>query len=236
MCSPVSKFRRLPAALIFLAGVAAAQGLQPLAEIENAARTEAQKQLPALGAQQRLQVGPVDARLHLPQCAEALRTSIGPGTVMRDRTLVQIRCDSLPTWRIFVPARIVGTRTAVVLARPVVAGQTLKTQDLASIEGDAAQFPLGYFDDPAAVTGMTVRRAAAAGVVLSNQLLMAADTIVRGQEVTLLASLDGLNVRMTGRALSGGMINQRVKVRNNSSGRIVEGIARSQQLVEINSR
>jgi flagella basal body P-ring formation protein FlgA len=38
---------------------------------------------------------------------------------------------------------------------------------------------------------------------------------------------------MPGRALSDGLINQRIKVENLSSGKIVEGIARSQQVVEI---
>jgi flagella basal body P-ring formation protein FlgA len=38
---------------------------------------------------------------------------------------------------------------------------------------------------------------------------------------------------MQGRALSDGLINQRVKVENLSSGKVVEGIARSQQVVEI---
>ena len=38
---------------------------------------------------------------------------------------------------------------------------------------------------------------------------------------------------MAGRALSDALINQRVKVQNLSSGKIVEGIARSEQTVEI---
>lgn len=236
MVCHASKFRHLAAGLLATSGMAGAHELQPLAQIESAVRAEAQRQLPAPGPQQRLIVGPLDTRLRLPQCTEALRSKIGPGSVMRDRTLVEISCESAPTWRIFVPARIAGVRTAVALARPVVAGQTLKATDLTTIEGDAAQFPLGYFEDTAAVTGMTVRRAAARGVVLSNQLLLASDTILRGQEVTLLSNLDGINVRMVGRAMSDGMVNQRIKVRNVSSGRVVEGIARSQQTVEINSR
>jgi flagella basal body P-ring formation protein FlgA len=42
-----------------------------------------------------------------------------------------------------------------------------------------------------------------------------------------------MSVRMAGRALADGLINQRVKVQNLSSGKIVEGIARSEQTVEI---
>jgi flagella basal body P-ring formation protein FlgA len=42
-----------------------------------------------------------------------------------------------------------------------------------------------------------------------------------------------MSVRMAGRALSDGFVNQRVKVENLSSGKTVEGIARSEQIVEI---
>ena len=55
----------------------------------------------------------------------------------------------------------------------------------------------------------------------------------RGQSVTLVADVGGMSVRMAGKVLSDGMVNQRVRVQNLSSGRIVEGIARSEQVVEI---
>ena len=62
---------------------------------------------------------------------------------------------------------------------------------------------------------------------------MAAKAVQRGQSVTLVADAGGMSVRMAGRALADGLINQRVKVQNLSSGKIVEGIARSEQTVEI---
>jgi flagella basal body P-ring formation protein FlgA len=51
--------------------------------------------------------------------------------------------------------------------------------------------------------------------------------------VTLLAQVDGMSVRMAGRALSDALVNQRIKVENLSSGKVVEGIARSSEIVEI---
>jgi flagellar basal body P-ring formation protein FlgA len=51
--------------------------------------------------------------------------------------------------------------------------------------------------------------------------------------VTLIADAGGISVRMAGRVLSDGLMNQRVRVQNLSSGKIVEGIARSEQIVEI---
>ncbi len=51
--------------------------------------------------------------------------------------------------------------------------------------------------------------------------------------VTWIADAGGISVRMAGRALTDGLVNQRVKVVNLSSGKVVEGIARSAQVVEI---
>jgi flagellar basal body P-ring formation protein FlgA len=49
----------------------------------------------------------------------------------------------------------------------------------------------------------------------------------------LIADAGGMSVRMSGRALMDGLINQRIRVENLSSGKVVEGIARSEQVVEI---
>jgi flagella basal body P-ring formation protein FlgA len=48
-----------------------------------------------------------------------------------------------------------------------------------------------------------------------------------------VADAGGVSVRMPGRVLTDGLVNQRVRVENLSSGKIVEGIARSEQVVEI---
>jgi len=236
MHTTTSKFRRFACFGLLLAASAMAQEFQAPEQIEAAARVEAQQRLPALAANQRLLSGPVDERLRLAPCAQALRARIPAGAQLRDRVMVEVQCTAAPGWRTYVPVRIAGTHKAVVLRRSVVIGETLKPEDLTSIDADPAQLPLGYFDDPGAVTGLTTSRSLAAGAVLSNQSLKLPNAIFRGQAVTLLASGDGLNVRTAGRAMSDGYVNQRIKVQNSSSGKVVEGIARSDHLVEINSQ
>jgi len=63
--------------------------------------------------------------------------------------------------------------------------------------------------------------------------LLGAQAVKRGQSVTLIADAGGITVRMAGRALNDGLVNERIKVQNLSSGKTVEGIARSAQVVEI---
>jgi flagella basal body P-ring formation protein FlgA len=81
--------------------------------------------------------------------------------------------------------------------------------------------------------GLTAARPISGGAILTNQELVASKAVVRGQSVTLVANAGGMLVRMAGRAMNDGLVNQRVKVQNLSSGKVVEGIARSEQVVEI---
>jgi len=233
MPTPASKFRRWGLLTLAFSALCPANGFESLDRLESAARGFAQQQLAVPGNRQRLQVGPLDGRLRLPRCGAALSARRGPGATLQDRTLVEVSCAA-PAWRTFVPVRLVGLASAVALARPKMAGDRLALADLKLIEGDAAQFPLGYFTDPEALVGTTLKRALGGGVILSNQLLQSADGIVRGQAVTLVAEADGVAVRMNGRALSDGAVNQRIKVRNESSGKVLEGIARSARLVQVN--
>jgi len=109
----------------------------------------------------------------------------------------------------------------------------LTDKDLRSEQRDVSELPPGYLDDPTVAVGLTASRPISSGAVITNQYLLAAKAVQRGQTVTLVADAGGMSVRMAGRALSDGLVNQRVKVENLSSGKIVEGIARSEQIVEI---
>jgi flagellar basal body P-ring formation protein FlgA len=233
-----SKFRRIAA--LVLAGAAVniraadlPEAYEPAQHIEALARAQAERHLPSLGPHQHLQVGPLDGRLRLAVCGGEPTTRIGPGIKLADRVLVEITCDLGASWRTFVPVRIIGTASAVVSARVIPAGRTVEAQDLKLIDADQSQLPLGYFGDAALAVGLTATRAIGSGMVLSAPQFTSARSIVRGQEVTLVASTGGIDIRMAGHALSDGYVNQRVKVRNTSSGKIVEGVARSDRVVEV---
>jgi flagella basal body P-ring formation protein FlgA len=171
--------------------------------------------------------------LRLPRCESGVKPVIAPGVREHNRVLIELRCDGANAWHIYVPVRLVGTSTVAVAAHAIVVGSVLTEKDVAAEQHDLTALPLGYFDDPGLVVGLTAARAIAGGSVLTNQELLGAKAVLRGQTVTLIANGGGMSVRTAGRALSDGFINQRVRVENLSSGRIVEGIARSEQVVEI---
>jgi flagella basal body P-ring formation protein FlgA len=210
--------------------------LQDLSKLEALARSQATLQLPPLTEHQRFQVGPIDPRMRLDRCTLPVTPTVPPGQHMRDRIMVELRCPGTSPWHIYVPVRIVGTSTVTIAARAIVAGSVLTAKDVRTEQRDVSGLPPGYLDDPTVAIGLTASRPISSGAVITNQFLVAAKAVLRGQEVTLVADVGSMSVRMAGRALSDGLMNQRVKVENLSSGKIVEGVARSEQVVEIISQ
>lgn len=213
-------------------GEPAAAALEPASTLEAIARDQAVLRLPPLTPRQRLVVGPLDPHLELTRCSAPVEPVVGPGGHPRDRITVELRCAA-PRWHLYVPVRVVGTSPALIAAHALVAGTVLSESDFRVEQRDVQELPPGYMDEGSAAVGLTASRPIASGAVITNQMLLGTKVVQRGQTVTLVADAGGLSVRMTGRALSDGLVNQRVRVQNLSSGKIVEGIARSDQVVEI---
>jgi len=215
------------------ANAAAAAELQEIPELENVARATALKELPPLTNHERLAVGPISPGMQLRHCGVPLQPVVGAGQHMKDRVTVELRCNSPAAWHIYVPVRVIGTSTVAVAAHAIVLGSVLTANDVRVEQRDVSELPPGFLDDPANAVGLTAARPISGGAFITNQQLMGARAVQRGQSVTLLADAGGIQVRMAGRVLSDGLVNQRVKVQNLSSGKVVEGIARSEQVVEI---
>lgn len=234
-------------AAVALTGPAPAQGItastptaapkfEDVAQLEALAKAEAARQFPPLTARQRFLVGPIQPNLQLERCTQPVRAVLASPRHMQDRAMIELRCQDAKPWHLYVQARIIGTSSVVVAAHAIVVGSVLTAKDLRVEQHDISELPPGYLDDPAIAVGLTASRPISGGAFLTNQQLVAAKAVQRGQSVTLVADAGGMSVRMAGKALSDGLINQRVRVQNLSSGKIVEGIARSEQVVEIISQ
>jgi flagella basal body P-ring formation protein FlgA len=206
---------------------------QDPAPLEALAKSQAALQFPKLTERQRFLVGPIEGHLQFEKCTKPIRPVVASPQHMKDRVMIELRCPDPKPWHLYVQVRIVGTSPVAVATHAIVQGTVIKASDLKVEEHDLSELPLGFLDDPAVAVGLTAGRPIAGGAYLTNQQLVAPKAVQRGQSVTLLADAGGISVRMAGRALSDGLINQRVRVQNLSSGKIVEGIARSQEVVEI---
>jgi flagella basal body P-ring formation protein FlgA len=225
--------RLLAGALLALAaGLVQAGAVHPIADIEAAAAGEALRVAGAGSGGVKVGELRVDRRLRVPVCPAPLSARTQAGSRAGGRLTVEVGCDA-PRWRVFVPVALSANRPVVVAAGPLAVNRTLAAGDLVLAERDVHRLPGGYFTRPEEAYGMTLTRALGAGEALGPRVVRAGSLVRRGQEVILLAQAAGVAVRMKGEALASGGLNQRIRVRNLSSGREVEGVVRSPDLVEV---
>ncbi|NEX21077.1 flagellar basal body P-ring formation protein FlgA [Thiorhodococcus mannitoliphagus] len=212
------------AGLILSSAMAHAGETEPLERILESARSFlAQRLSDDPSTETRIELGQLDSRLKLRRCAHIPTAQLAPGGRTDGNTTVNVRCSEPVGWSIFVPVRIERHAEVVVTARALARKQLIKGQDVRLERKETSGLTSGYFSDPAAVIGQETKRRLVPGQVLTASHVAPPQLVERGQEVILYAVRPGLTVRMKGEALEDGAEGQRIRVRNRSSKRVVEG-------------
>src|SRR5260370_997889 len=104
--------------------VAVADDLQDISQLEALAQSERAAQLPPLTDRQRFLVGPIQPHLKLERCNQPVG-AVASAHHMRDRIMIELRCQNAKPWHLYVQVRVIGTSSAVVAAHAIVAGSVL---------------------------------------------------------------------------------------------------------------
>nr|WP_239056961.1 flagellar basal body P-ring formation chaperone FlgA [Wenzhouxiangella limi] len=216
------------ALVLLLIGPLAAgqQATQSLDSIREAAESFVLAQLEAKGPGVVAEAGRLDRRLRLSACEQPLEAFNAAGSRLGGNTSVGIRCTGQRPWKIYVPVKVSREVEVAVLARSLPRGAALDSKAVRMQRLDTSTLGFGYYEDLERVTGQTLRRAAAAGTVITPALVAVPPTIRKDEQVTLLAERAGIAIRAPGRALKDAQIGDIIQVRNLSSETVVEGVVR----------
>ncbi len=207
--------------------IASAQTTEPLQRIQSVAQAAAAAQLPPSA---QVSANGLDPRLRLAECEESPQAD--PPSIRGAQATVAVRC-AVPAWTVYVGVRISDPRPVIVLSRSAARGDVLDASMMELQERDVAQMPFGYLDTLRAGLGQQLRRSVPAGTALSPNDVEGERLVHRGDIVTVLGRAGGLEVRTSGKAMNDGAEGDRVRVQNDSSKRIVEGVVSARGVVEI---
>jgi len=168
------------------------------------------------------EAGQLDPRLRLPACSAAPQGFLPAGATVAARTTVGVRCVS-PTWSVYVPVTVASELPVLVLKVAMAKNAQPGPADVDVQKRRVPGFPTTYISAVSDLGGRHLKNAAGPGTVLSTDLLEQDILVKRGQRVTLLAAVGGIEVRAQGEAVSDATATGRVKVQNLGSHRIVEG-------------
>ncbi len=175
----------------------------------------------------------LDPRLQLPRCSNGLEAFVRSGTELSGQIIVGVRCTGLKPWKVYVPVHVAVMQDVLVTRHHMPRGQRLERQDVELAARDVSGLVGGYLSQFSDILGYRLKRSVSKGVLIIPAFIQADVMINRGQSVTLVVSNATIDVRMQGKALMDGRANQRIKVKNIRSGKIVEGFVRSAEQVEV---
>jgi flagella basal body P-ring formation protein FlgA len=212
--------------------------IQPLDQIEKAVSTFVLEEQ-ASQDNVSVEVRPLDKRLRLSRCEGGLQTQWSAGSRTLGRVTVQVSCAEPISWRVHVQATVLLEGYVWTLERGAQRGDVLSKSILAKRKimlgaNNAALTALGNpIVDVEPWLGYTFSQRISAGKVLTDRMLKRANLVTKGEKVLIRHQATGLQLQTFGTALKSAASDQRIQVRNNSSGKIIEVVVVARGLVEV---
>jgi flagella basal body P-ring formation protein FlgA len=178
-----------------------------------------------------IDLGPVMGARYMRACTTPLAVTIS-GTEPYEQAAAH--CHA-PSWTLYVSVTIDAHMAVVVAARPISAGQTLETGDLA-LRDEPITLYAGrdvFYHPEDAVGGMAVM-SLPLGTILTESTVQQPIVVQAGQSITVSAESGGVDISITGTAEQSGRIGETIIVTNPSSGkRFPAVVTRSGALVQL---
>ena len=181
-----------------------------------------------------IHVGRLDPRLRLPACEAEMETFLPQGSRTLGNSTVGVRCNSVKPWTLYVPVKVAIFQVVLITTRPLARGEIVSAADLRLERQNLDTLRAGYLTDPTQAIGKLAKRSLTAGTALSASNLAPQRVIKRGEKVTLLMDIPGIQVRATAKALGDGTVGETISVRNTSSRKVVQATVVSPGIVRIN--
>lgn len=176
--------------------------------------------------------GHLDARLRLPACAGELTPFLSPGAIVRARTTVGVRCVA-PAWSVYLPVSVESEALVLVARRSLQRGEVPVATDFDLTRRRVPGLATAFVTKPDALDGRRLRRTIAAGEPLAASLLESLPLVRRGQSVTAFTRATGIEVRSVAEAMANAAAGERLRMRNPSTGRLLDGTVQPDGTVEI---
>jgi flagella basal body P-ring formation protein FlgA len=157
---------------------------------------------------------------------------IGPASIIPGSASVILRFRDNGGREHSVPVRLTWHQPALTLKRSMRRGEIIQAEDIGE-RSIKVMAPNVYASSPDEVIGKSLRRSQQQGEIVLLSLVASAPTIQRGKIITLFIDVGGMMIESRGEAQQSGSIGDTINVRNLSSKKIVSGIIRAPERVEV---
>ncbi len=204
---------------------------QSLSALTAAAKHWLGATLPRVGKSRTITVQSPDAQLRFPKCPH-LSFSLPGGQVTGGRVSVLARCTD-PQWQLYLIAQVNSLVPVLVASHALEAGANLAKSDVLRVLRPVQDLPPGAVRSESRVVGLNLKMSLAAGMPLTRSAVRLPDVVQQGDQITIVASGEGVRLSATGIAMENGSVGERILVKNASSGRVLYATVRGKGLVHV---
>lgn len=182
---------------------------------------------------QELQVQAVDLDARIPEryCEQQPELVAATPPPFNRQVAVQLKCNSPALWTQYVHVRIEKLSPVVIAKENIGRGQLIDAQSVTIAMRPQHIVRAQYVEEPQLIVGSRSKRSIRQGSPINaNQLCM----VCKGDNVNIIATVNGLTIKTTGEALEDGTIGDNVRVRNIKSGRQVNAQVTAVETVTVN--
>ncbi|MEO8400444.1 MAG: flagellar basal body P-ring formation chaperone FlgA [Gammaproteobacteria bacterium] len=180
-----------------------------------------------------VQVDSPQPPLRVGACSKTLDASF-PADANRDQvTSVELSCNGVQTWHVYVPVNVRINTNVLVAKRTIPLNDVITEDDMDFAQYDRNRLYNGYFSAKENVIGQVASQLIASGTVLTKKNVQQPVLVHRNQTVDLIARTNSITVTMKGVAKSDGSLNEVIKAYNPSSKRILDAVVVGSNKVEV---
>ena len=201
-------------------------------DIRNTAIEFVRSQLPEDIVVKSISAGNIDSRIRFEQCSTALEARSSHNKPTARNQTIGVYCYGDKPWNIHISVQTKLLRKMLLSRSTIVRGEIISADKLQLIEHEIKNKK--YLSSLANAVGYEARRTIRPDQVINSSMLKKAVLVRKKESVTIYVQNKNLRISMPGTALKNGHKNEMIKVRNNSSKKIIEALVIDRGVVAIN--
>jgi flagellar basal body P-ring formation protein FlgA len=176
----------------------------------------------------------IDSRIRFKQCSQALETHSSMNRSIAKSWSVNVRCNDSTPWSIYINVKTKLTKKMLVSNKTIIRGEQISSNKVKLIDSEITNPNQKYFSDLSDIIGYEARKTIRPNRVINSTMLQKALLVHKKEPVLIYAQGKNIHIRMQGTALKNGRQNEMIKVRNNSSNKIIDAMVIERGVVAIN--
>jgi len=179
-----------------------------------------------------ISAGQIDSRIHFKQCSRPLEARTNNNRKIARHQTIGVYCNGEVPWNIHISVKANLYRNMLISKTTITRGELITAENIQLIEQEIKNDK--YLSNFSNIVGHEARRTIRPYQVINSSMLQKALLVHKKESVLIYAQNQNMRISMRGTALKNGRKNEMIKVRNNSSNKIIEALVVDRGIVAIN--